>query len=69
MDRQREVYQQPQPQPMTPQRTHIDTTRINNNNQTISIADELAKLAKLKEQGVITESEFMQMKQDLIKRK
>ena len=35
---------------------------------TISIADELAKLAKLKEQGVISESEFQQMKQDLLKR-
>jgi hypothetical protein len=69
MDRQREVYQQPQPQPMTPQRTRIDTTSNNNNNPTISIADELAKLAKLKEQGVITESEFLQMKQDLIRRK
>jgi len=33
-----------------------------------SIADELAKLAKLKEQGVISESEFQQMKQELIKR-
>jgi Bacterial PH domain/Short C-terminal domain len=77
MDRQREVYQQqphpqqqPQPQPMTPQRTRIDTTNNNNNNNpTISIADELAKLAKLKEQGVITEAEFLQMKQDLIRRK
>jgi hypothetical protein len=28
--------------------------------------DELAKLAKLKEQGVTSESEFSQMKQDLI---
>jgi Short C-terminal domain len=27
-----------------------------------------AKLAKLKEQGVISESEFQQMKQDLLKR-
>jgi hypothetical protein len=35
---------------------------------TISIADELAKLAKLKEQGVISESEFQQMKDDLLKR-
>jgi Bacterial PH domain/Short C-terminal domain len=34
----------------------------------ISIADELAKLAKLKEDGVISESEFLQIKQDLIKR-
>ena len=76
MDRQREVYQQqPQPQQQfqptttTPQHTHVDTTSSNNNNPTISIADELAKLAKLKEQGVITESEFLQMKQDLIRRK
>jgi Bacterial PH domain/Short C-terminal domain len=77
MDRQREVYQQqPQPQQQsqppqatTPQRTDVDTTSSNNNNPTVSIADELAKLAKLKEQGVITESEFQQMKQDLIRRK
>jgi PH (Pleckstrin Homology) domain-containing protein/putative oligomerization/nucleic acid binding protein len=34
----------------------------------ISIADELTKLAKLKEQGVISESEFLKMKQDLINR-
>jgi hypothetical protein len=33
-----------------------------------SIADELAKLAKLKEQGVISDSEFQRMKQDLIKK-
>ncbi|HET7344411.1 MAG TPA: SHOCT domain-containing protein [Nitrososphaeraceae archaeon] len=65
------MYQQPQPQQQpttTPQHTDIDTTS-NNNNPTISIADELAKLANLKEQGVITESEFLQMKQDLIRRK
>lgn len=31
-----------------------------------SIADELSKLAKLKEQGVITEEEFSQMKNDLM---
>jgi Bacterial PH domain/Short C-terminal domain len=75
VDRQREVYQQPQPQQQfqpqttpTPQHAHIDTTS-NNNNPTISIADELAKLANLKKQGVITESEFLQMKQDLIRRK
>jgi Bacterial PH domain len=74
MDRQREVYQQqPQPQQQfqptttTPQRTDVDTT--SSNNQTISIADELAKLAKLKEQRVISEDEFQQMKQDLIRRK
>ena len=33
-----------------------------------SIADELSKLAKLKEQGVITEEEFSQMKSNLMKR-
>ncbi len=32
-----------------------------------SIADEIGKLAKLKEQGVITEEEFTQMKTNLIK--
>jgi hypothetical protein len=77
MDRQREVYQQqPQPQQQfkpqpttTPQRTDVDTISSSNNNPTISIADELAKLAKLKEQGVISEAEFQQMKQDLIRRK
>jgi hypothetical protein len=33
---------------------------------TISIADELGKLAKLKEQGVIIEVEFSQMKRNLM---
>jgi hypothetical protein len=37
-------------------------------NQSISIADELRKLAKLKEEGIITEEEFKQMKQDLIRK-
>ena len=36
-------------------------------NQSISIADELQKLAKLKEEGILTEKEFNQTKQDLIK--
>ena len=35
----------------------------------ISIADELMKLGNLKEKGIITEGEFQQMKQDLIKKK
>ena len=35
---------------------------------TVSIADELSKLAKLREQGVITEEEFSQMKSNLMKR-
>jgi hypothetical protein len=37
-------------------------------NQSISIADELRKLAKLKEEGLLTEEEFKQMKQDLIRK-
>jgi hypothetical protein len=35
----------------------------------ISIPDELMKLANLKEKGIISEDEFQQMKQDLIKKK
>jgi hypothetical protein len=53
MDRNREVYSQ-QGQPQQPQQ---------------SIADELMKLGNLKEKGIITEGEFQQMKQDLIKKK
>jgi hypothetical protein len=34
----------------------------------LSIADELAKIAKLKEQGVLSEAEFLQMKQELLKK-
>jgi hypothetical protein len=37
-------------------------------NQQISIADELTKLATLKEQGIISEGEFTQLKQDLLKK-
>ena len=37
-------------------------------NQSISIADEIRKLAKLKEEGILTEEEFKQMKQDLIRK-
>jgi hypothetical protein len=39
-----------------------------NQSAEVSIADELTKLAKLKEQGVITEDEFSQMKNNLMKR-
>jgi len=35
----------------------------------MSIADELMKLANLKEKGIISEEEFQQTKQDLIKKK
>jgi hypothetical protein len=37
-------------------------------NQPISIADEIRKLAKLKEEGIITDEEFKQAKQDLIRK-
>ena len=37
-------------------------------NQSISIADEIRKLAKLKEEGTITAEEFQQMKQDLMRK-
>jgi hypothetical protein len=38
------------------------------NQQQISIADELTKLATLKQQGILSETEFTQMKQDLLKK-
>ena len=41
---------------------------INSVNPQISVADELMKLASLKEQGIISETEFTQMKQDLLKK-
>ena len=37
------------------------------NQSVVSIADELLKLAKLKEEGIITEQEFDQMKEKLVK--
>lgn len=64
------MYQQ---QPAKPRSQHTQRVVITSNDpvvpSTISIADELAKLAKfakLKEQGVLSESEFQQMKQDLL---
>jgi len=57
MDRDREVYHhQGQPQSQLQQQSSI------------SIADELMKLASLKENGIISADEFQQMKQDLIKK-
>src|SRR5918997_2762981 len=41
---------------------------INTVNPQILIADELIKLASLKEQGIISETEFTQMKRDLLKK-
>ena len=37
-------------------------------NQQISIADELSKIAKLRDQGILSEEEFLKMKQELIKK-
>jgi hypothetical protein len=34
----------------------------------LSLADELMKLSKLKEQGIISKEEFQKMKQDVMKR-
>jgi hypothetical protein len=56
MDRYREIYRQRQEQSSQQQ-------------SSISIADELTKLASLKDWGIISEDEFQQMKQDLIKKK
>jgi hypothetical protein len=50
----------------TPEQASSYTQNNHTPSSSISVADELAKLAKLKEQGVISESEFLQMKQDLI---
>jgi septation ring formation regulator EzrA len=36
---------------------------------TISIADEIEKLSKLKQKGSLTESEFQKMKQELLQKK
>jgi hypothetical protein len=56
MDRDREAYRHPQQE--QPQSQQSST----------SIADELMKLANLKEKGIISDEEFQQMKQDLIKK-
>ena len=60
IDRDREVY-------LHHERQHIQTPFQQQSLR--SIADELMKLANLKEKGVITEDEFQQMKQDLIRKK
>jgi Short C-terminal domain/Bacterial PH domain len=58
IDRDREAYRHPQVEQLNSQQE-----------SSISIADELMKLANLKEKGIISEDEFQQMKQDLIKKK
>ena len=56
MDKDREVYRHPQSEQSQQQ-------------SSVSIADELMKLADLKEKGIISDEEFQQMKQDLIKKR
>jgi hypothetical protein len=56
MDKDREVYR------------HRDPQQPQSQQPLLSIADELMKLANLKEKGIITDEEFQQMKQDLIKK-
>lgn len=43
-----------------------DSEDQEDNNDKPSIADKLRELAKLKEEGIITEEEFQEMKEDLI---
>jgi hypothetical protein len=38
------------------------------NRSVLSSADKIRKLAKLKEEGILTDEEFKQMKQDLIRK-
>lgn len=49
------------------QRSRAPPATIVNNNQA-SVADELDKLARLREQGVLSETEFLHMKQELLKK-
>jgi hypothetical protein len=55
MDKDREVYRHPQSEQSQQQ-------------PSVSIADELMKLANLKDKGIISDEEFQQMKQDLIRK-
>ena len=59
-----------QVQSETVQNEDETTTQIQSNSHSVtSITDELSKLAKLRDQEVITEAEFVQMKGNLIKRR
>jgi hypothetical protein len=57
---------QVQSEPLENKGTRISNRIQSDNHSVTSIADELAKLAKLKDQGVITEAEFVLMKGNLI---
>ena len=53
--------------PVTTDSHETKETITISNQSAVSIADELLKLVKLKEEGIITEQEFNQMKQKLVK--
>jgi hypothetical protein len=57
---------QVQSEPLEYEGTRINNRIQSDNHSVTSIADELAKLAKLKDKGVITEAEFVLMKGNLI---
>lgn len=46
-----------------------NTFSKNNDNDKMSIADELRELVQLKKEGILTEEEFTEMKEDLIEEK
>lgn len=47
---------------------HSPTDTTTTSNPQLSAADELTKLARLKEQGILSEAEFNQMKQEILKK-
>ena len=59
---------QVQSEPLENEGTRINTRIQSDNHPVTSITDELSKLARLKDQGVITEAEFVLMKGNLIKK-
>jgi len=48
--------------------TRSEPSSVPQQQSSLSLADALSKLAKLKQQGIISEAEFLEMKQDLMKR-
>jgi hypothetical protein len=54
--------------PSHKQQSFESQEQVMSSNQSISVADELRKLAKLKEEGIITKEEFQQMKEDIIRK-
>ena len=48
--------------------TQSEPSSVPQQSSSLSLADELSKLAKLKEQGIISDAEFLEMKQDVMKK-